>query len=96
MAYLPTLTPQSRRNLGVAAASAVVIVGATTLFFKTFPHLTPSIFKKSTKTSDDDDEISESTFIVPKTNVDDWSEEELKAFLKQVSNIFIINFVIIR
>ncbi|ODV88180.1 hypothetical protein CANARDRAFT_5479 [[Candida] arabinofermentans NRRL YB-2248] len=34
-------TSKSRRNLSIAAVSSIIIVSASTLLFKTYPHLKP-------------------------------------------------------
>lgn len=81
-----SLTPQQRRNVSIAAISAVAVFGIASIIFKTYPHLKPS-FLGGKKPSDDpdEDEVLKSTVVVNKKDIADWSDDDLKAFLKEVS-----------
>lgn len=78
-------TPKGRRNSSLAAVSTVVIIGAVSLFFKTYPHLNPlnslkTEDSKIDKTSQDTDLTEESTVLIEK-EIEAWNEDELKAYL---------------
>ncbi len=95
-------TSNKRQQVTVAAASIVVLIGATSVLLKTYPHLTPnfgnlysqltgkvtnranSADEKEVKSNGDDSSLGESTVVVPSAQVSEWSEEELKSYLKQV------------
>ncbi|KAH3660397.1 hypothetical protein OGAPHI_006983 [Ogataea philodendri] len=82
-----------RRNLGIATASAIVVVGAASLVVSTYPHLLEKLpWWKSQKASDKTESeetkesketVGDSTVVVP---AKDLSETELKQVLKEVGS----------
>lgn len=54
------LSRKTQRQASIAAVSGLVIIGAASLFFKTFPHLNPFTCQ-SKKTDDESKSITENT-----------------------------------
>ncbi len=90
-----SLTTQQRRNVSIAALSAVAVVGIASLIFKTYPHLKPSFLGGDASSKDpDEDQVLKSTVIVNKKDIADWSDDDLRAFLKSVSVEFFPHILI--
>lgn len=84
------ITKKTQRQASIAAVSGLVIIGAVSLLFKTYPHLNPfscnskkEEIEKKEDTIEGSNEVSteESTVIVP--DYSKLSYEELTSLLKE-------------
>lgn len=83
------VSAKARRNLSVAAISAIAIVGVASLVFKTYPHLKPACLGGK-----DDEESPHADDVAPTTPVSDsavivdseyneWTDDKLSEYLKE-------------
>lgn len=86
----------SKTNRRIALASAV-IAGAGFVLFQTYPHLVSRFWSKKTLSPEEEEimleienkkaqqELEKQKYTSPSKQVEEWNEQELRSFLKQVS-----------
>ncbi|CDK28995.1 unnamed protein product [Kuraishia capsulata CBS 1993] len=85
------ISTRQRRFAAFTAATAVV-VGAGAVFLQTYPHLDPTekikafLYSKLPSQANEESEdsaLTESSYALPESSVEEWSEEDLRRFLEQ-------------
>lgn len=66
------ITKRTQRKASIAAISGIVVIGAASLFFKTFPHLNP--FSSDSSVTDKTEEATETTEETEETEETEASE----------------------
>lgn len=84
------ITKRTQRKASIAAISGIVVIGAASLFFKTFPHLNP--FSSDSSVTDKTEEATETTEETEETEASEPTPEEKVADATEESAVLVPDY----